>query len=261
MSDGIWIPAEIWALDIPPMHRIMLAKLASLSQKDGGAWAGDEALASMLMVTVPYVRKMRLQLEAKGYINRTGYGHTRKMTISLEEVPAVTSSYSHKFLQEQVPAVTQEVPVVTKEVPTVTKEVPTVTHTIEYNKEREKKRRKKEKNFEAEKKAIVMPFEGHEFAQAWEAWKTYKKQQHNFTFKGDDTEQTALHHLKNISDSNEAAAIHIIGRSIANGWKGLFADTGKGRMGARQGAGGYFTGGDPGNPDPFAVITDSSIWG
>lgn len=261
MSDGIWIPAEIWALDIPPMHRIMLAKLASLSQKDGGAWAGDEALASMLMVTVPYVRKMRLQLEAKGYINRTGYGHTRKMTISLEEVPAVTSSYSNKFLQEQVPTVTQEVPTVTKEVPVVTKEVPTVTHTIEYNKERVKSRRKKEKNFEAEKKAIVMPFEGHEFAQAWEAWKTYKKQQHNFTFKGDDTEQTALHHLKNISDSNEAAAIHIIGRSIANGWKGLFADTGKGRMGARQGAGGYFTGGDPGNPDPFAVITDSSIWG
>jgi hypothetical protein len=145
-NDGIWIPQEIWDLDLNPMQRIFLARVQSLSHTSGIAWAGDEYLAKELRCTVPYVRKLRKGLEDLGYLVRTGYGYGRKLSVELKpkEVSIGTSSNRNKYLQEQVPTVSQEVPIVTKEVPTVSQEVPTGAHIEEYNKELNKEEVKRE---------------------------------------------------------------------------------------------------------------------
>jgi hypothetical protein len=145
-NDGIWIPQEIWDLELNPMQRIFLARVQSLSQTSGIAWAGDEYLAKELRCTVPYVRKLRKGLEELGYLVRTGYGYGRKLSVELQpkEVSIGTSSNRNKYLQEQVPTVSQEVPIVTKEVPVVSQEVPTGAHIEEYNKELNKEEVKRE---------------------------------------------------------------------------------------------------------------------
>jgi hypothetical protein len=108
---------------------------------------------------------------------------------------------------------------------------------------------------------VVLPFDTDTFRAAWAQWKGYKAAQHRFTFKGADTEQIALHQLQKISNNNERTAIEIIGTSIANGWKGLFAGTNRTKMGARPGTSGYVPEGNSESTDPFAIIKDSSIWG
>lgn len=78
----------------------------------------------------------------------------------------------------------------------------------------------KEKDKDSEK--IVFPFQTETFANAWNGWKQYKKEQHNFTYKGEHSEQIALKSLAEKSGHNEQVALKIIQESIANGYKGLF---------------------------------------
>jgi uncharacterized protein YdaU (DUF1376 family) len=71
---------------------------------------------------------------------------------------------------------------------------------------------------------IEMPFVSVDFISVWGKWKQYKLIQHKFKYKSKQTEQASLAQLVKLSDNNEAIAIKIINQSIANGWKGLFAD-------------------------------------
>jgi hypothetical protein len=109
-ANGIWIPAEVWALDLPVLHRVFLARLLSLSKQQGASWAGDEFLAESLRCTPQNVRKMRRQLEESGHIVTEGYGHNRRLSVELAPVvarvaPRVTSNASCKQpeLQELQP--------------------------------------------------------------------------------------------------------------------------------------------------------------
>lgn len=68
---------------------------------------------------------------------------------------------------------------------------------------------------------VSMPFNGT-FEKMWDEWKRYKKQQHDFTYKGAGSEQAALHELVSLAYGKEADAIAIIQQSMAKGWKGLF---------------------------------------
>lgn len=70
--------------------------------------------------------------------------------------------------------------------------------------------------------SIVIPWETPEFLKQWDRWKEYKKKQHRFTFKSEDSEQAALLDLAKISDGVEANAIELINHAIAKGWKGIF---------------------------------------
>jgi len=56
----------------------------------------------------------------------------------------------------------------------------------------------------------------------WDKWKKYKKDEFNFKYKSDVSEQAAKTELLNLSGSNVETAIKIIEQSIANGWKGFF---------------------------------------
>lgn len=107
---------------------------------------------------------------------------------------------------------------------------------------------------------VVFPWDTDTFQKVWREWLDYKWHQHHFAFKRPQDEQSALHKLQEISNGNERIAIHIIATSVANGWKGLFANSAKSYVGpgARTGYG-FTTSGKYAHPAD--VLTDSSIWG
>ena len=99
LNGGIWIPDDVWNLDLPVLHRVFLSRLISLSKRDGASWAGDEFLAESLKCTPQHVRKMRKQLEASGHIVTDGYGHNRRLSVKV--APAGTSSQRRKQPEAQ----------------------------------------------------------------------------------------------------------------------------------------------------------------
>lgn len=75
-----------------------------------------------------------------------------------------------------------------------------------------------------EKKEIEFPYDSEKFKQAWGDWLEYKLKNLKFRYKTSRSEQIALNQLYQHS-KNEAEAIDLIHRSIANGWKGLVFET------------------------------------
>jgi uncharacterized protein YdaU (DUF1376 family) len=69
-----------------------------------------------------------------------------------------------------------------------------------------------------EKAEIVLPFNSAEFVNAWDNWKTYRKQSGK-PYRSELSEQAAL---KKLSNYPEPTAIKMIEESIANSWQGIF---------------------------------------
>lgn len=208
-ANGIWIPAEVWELDLPPLHRVFLARLMALSKQDGASWAGDEFLALSLRCTPQHVRKMRLQLEASGHIITHGYGHNRRL--SVEVAPVVASNQRSKQPEAQkLQPEAQELQ------PQLRQEATTVAQSIEEN-----RYSKEVVKTNARTREVVWPFNSDQFMNAWKEWEADRRERRvkPYTTRG---LQTALHRLQQISQYNEGIAIRIISQSIANGWQGLF---------------------------------------
>jgi hypothetical protein len=68
---------------------------------------------------------------------------------------------------------------------------------------------------------IVNPF-GEAGRHMWQAWKTYKRDEHRKTYKSEKTEQQAIQSLYEMAGGNLETASKIISQSIANQWQGLF---------------------------------------
>lgn len=83
------------------------------------------------------------------------------------------------------------------------------------------KDKNKDKDKEKEK-ALIFPFDSENFLMFWDAWRTYKKEEHSFKYASIISEQAALKQLSGFSNGYEEIAIKIIEQSIANGWKGFF---------------------------------------
>ena len=209
MSDGIWIPDDVWALDLPPLHRVFLARLVALSKQDGASWAGDEFLAESLRCSPQHVRKMRGQLERLGHIVTEGYGHRRKLRV--EVAPLGTSNHRNKQPEAQ-----ELQPQAQKLQPQMRQEATTDAKSIEEN------RKSIEIVKKAPKREIVYPWTSDAFMDAWGEWKKYKKAEKRFAFKSVTSEQTSLHKLQKDAEENEQLAIAAIGNAIANGWSGIF---------------------------------------
>ena len=220
LSAGIWIPDEVWALDLPPLHRVFLARLISLSKKDGASWAGDEFLAESLKCTPQHVRKMRKQLEQSGHIVTEGYGHNRRLCVELAPTVAKVAPVGTSNQRRKQPEAQKLQPEAQKLQPQLRQEATTVAESIE------EKRSSVEivKKERAKKIEIVMPWPSDEFAQAWADWKEYKRAEKGFRFKTVKSEQIALHKLYNDAEQDQHLAIYAIGTSIANGWAGLFVN-------------------------------------
>jgi len=67
-----------------------------------------------------------------------------------------------------------------------------------------------------EESALVLPFESHEFAEAWHRWTKYRKE-----IKKPITPTMAESQLKNLAAMGEGRAIAMIENTISKGWQGL----------------------------------------
>jgi hypothetical protein len=216
--EGIWLPAEVWELDLPPLHRVFLARLIALSKQDGASWAGDEFLAESLRCTPQHVRKMRRQLEESGHIVTEGYGHKRRLSVELAPVGAKVAPVGTSNQRRKQPEAQELQPEAQKLRLQMRQEATTDAESIEENRTSKELVKKEPKP----KIEIVMPWESDEFASAWREWKEYKRVEKRFTFKSPKTEQTALHKIHQDAEGNEHLAVFAIATSIANGWSGIF---------------------------------------
>jgi predicted transcriptional regulator len=132
-GNGIWIPAEIWVLDLPPLHRVFLARLAALSKQEGASWAGDDFLAESLRCTPQHVRKMRRQLEDSGHIVTEGYGHKRRLTVELAPTGAKVAPTGTSNQRRKQPEAQELQPEAQKLQPEMRQEATTVAESIEEN--------------------------------------------------------------------------------------------------------------------------------
>jgi hypothetical protein len=132
-ANGIWLPAEIWALDLPPLHRVFLARLSALSKQDGASWAGDDFLAESLRCTPQHVRKMRRQLEDSGHIVTEGYGHKRRLSVEVAPTGAKVAPTGTSNQRRKQPQAQELQPEAQKLRPEMRQEATTVAESIEEN--------------------------------------------------------------------------------------------------------------------------------
>jgi hypothetical protein len=132
-GNGIWLPAEIWALDLPPLHRVFLARLSALSKQDGASWAGDDFLAESLRCTPQHVRKMRRQLEDSGHIVTEGYGHKRRLSVEVAPTGAKVAPTGTSNQRRKQPQAQELQPEAQKLRPEMRQEATTVAESIEEN--------------------------------------------------------------------------------------------------------------------------------
>lgn len=71
-------------------------------------------------------------------------------------------------------------------------------------------------------RTIVYPFNSEKFLEQWQFWKDFKKEEWNFEYKSEKSEQAALKDLAKKSGNDEQKAIDIIHQSFARRWQGLF---------------------------------------
>lgn len=60
------------------------------------------------------------------------------------------------------------------------------------------------------------------FMPTWELWKDFRKEEHNFQYKGVISEQMAINRLVEVSEGDEAKAVRIVNQSISRGWMDFY---------------------------------------
>ena len=202
---GIWIPLEIWGLDLAPMDRILLAEVASFSENGKACFMTNAKLAEALGISEDRTRKIIYRLIEAGHLKRgvvaNGQGgHKRTLGWAQTDRGVGANGQGGGRKRTRTNQLTKQ-----------------FTNTLQ----------NKGKIF-----SVVLPWQTEAFEAAWSEWLEYKKTDHRFTYKSPKTEQRALIQLQN-EYTNETEAIEAIHRSIANGYKGLVF---KQRTGGRSNA-------------------------
>jgi hypothetical protein len=197
---GIWIPLEIWQLDIAVMDRVLLSEVASFEANNLQCFATNEHLGDLIGISEDRARKIIYRLINQGHLKRgvvaNGQGgHKRTLGwVSTDRGVGVNGLLGGRQR----------------------------THKREYTKTITKPLLNQGRKFK-----IVLPWQSEPFTAAWSEWLEYKKTDHRFTYKSPKTEQRALIKLQN-EYTDETDAIDAIHRAITNGWKGLVFDAPKG---------------------------------
>ena len=190
---GIWIPLEIWELDLAPMDRILLAEVASFAENGKACFMTNAKLADALGISEDRTRKIIYRLIQSGHLNRGvvangqgGYKRTLGWAQTDRGVGANGQGGGRKR-----------------------------TRTNQLTKHITKTLQNKEENF-----SVVLPWQTDAFSAAWSEWLEYKKTEQRFKYKSPKSEQRALIQLQN-EYKTESDAIDAIHRAIANTYKGL----------------------------------------
>ena len=111
-----------------------------------------------------------------------------------------------------------------QEIPTGVEIRSTDTSTVVYNIE-EKREEESRKEKKREEKKITLPYQEESFANAWMDWKEYKKKEHRFSYKSEESELATLKKLSSECTARGGGAemaIEAIYYYIAGGWKGIY---------------------------------------
>src|SRR5262245_59050240 len=68
---------------------------------------------------------------------------------------------------------------------------------------------------------LVNPF-SEKFMETWGLWKDFRKEEHNFQYRGLISEQMALKRLVAVSEGDEEKAVRIVEQSISRGWMDFY---------------------------------------
>ena len=85
----------------------------------------------------------------------------------------------------------------------------------------DKKKTKQQNATPPPRDEVSNPF-GSSGTRIWDAWKSYKQDEHRKSYKSAKTEQQAINQLYELSGGNVETASKIVQQSIANQWQGLF---------------------------------------
>ena len=67
---GIWIPIQIWELDLAPMDRVLLAEVASFAENGKACFMTNAKLAEALGISEDRTRKIIYRLIQSGHLKR-----------------------------------------------------------------------------------------------------------------------------------------------------------------------------------------------
>lgn len=194
---GIWIPASVW-LDhnLTAVQKVLLAEIDSFTSREQVYFKANETIAHELGCSVSTIKRGIQCLINLGYIERVSFdGRKRalKSTLTLSDRSERPDS-KVKWTEQ------------------------TDQNELADGSKRTKSKTKSNTTKHTEK--IEMPFP--DLTPIWEAWKEYRKTEHNFKYKHTSSEQVAVHNLAKLSNYDRDIARRIVEQSIANGWKGLF---------------------------------------
>lgn len=208
---GLWIPPEIWCNEgLSLVDKTILALVHSFAANGLEFFQTNDTISAQIGVSQSTVKRSLQKLGELGLLDFVAFnGRTRQITLT--DVVQIEPSGRSKRATSKVKKTHQK----GQSEPAARSKRPSINNTKKPPKNNVEHKGKKDPP------EIVMPFEG--FEDIWGQWKEYKQEQHRFKYKGSKSEQAALHHLQKISNNDKETAKQIIGISVANGYKGLFA--------------------------------------
>lgn len=79
-------------------------------------------------------------------------------------------------------------------------------------------------NRDVNENSIEYGINSEKFILAWDKWKKYMMDQHDFVYKSADTEQMSIQDLVRLADMKEDNAVKLIDLAIKKGWKDFYTD-------------------------------------
>lgn len=70
-------------------------------------------------------------------------------------------------------------------------------------------------------RTFTNPF-SEKFLETWQLWKDFRKEEHDFKYKGVISEQMAINRLVEVSEGDEEKAVRIVNQSISRGWMDFY---------------------------------------
>jgi very-short-patch-repair endonuclease len=70
-------------------------------------------------------------------------------------------------------------------------------------------------------RTFTNPF-SDKFLENWQLWKDFRKEEHNFQYKGVISEQMAINRLVEVAGGDEEKAVRIVNQSISRGWMDFY---------------------------------------